>query len=110
MQSQPAMPTGPDDLAPAIQKEIVSAVEAARPVSDLLGVVDRRIPGCRPRVGLRSPQGDLRGGLCDRTGQPAIEYLQNRARGTRGLSPTLDVRCRKCPRYTTTNYFKFDSV
>ena len=37
MQSQATMPTGPDDLDPAIQQEIVSVVEAARPISDLLG-------------------------------------------------------------------------
>ena len=37
MQIQPAMPTGPDALDPAVQREIVGAVEAARPIGDLLG-------------------------------------------------------------------------
>lgn len=44
MQSQPTMPTGPDDLAPAIQKEIVSAVDAARPINDLLGWLIAKYP------------------------------------------------------------------
>ena len=44
MQSQPAIPPGPDELDPATQREIVRAVEATRPIGDLLDWLIAKYP------------------------------------------------------------------